>query len=80
MLPELAASPNCAIARLQPMSTAQPISEERRREIFLALVDAQDRAMTVSESRQQVARQFEITELEVREIEREGLSSVWPPL
>ena len=31
------------------------LPEERRREIFLALVDAQDHEMTVSQSRQAVA-------------------------
>ena len=36
------------------MTDTQPISEERRREIFLALVEAQDKSMSVAESRQSV--------------------------
>ena len=56
------------------------LSEERRREIFLALVDAQDREMTVPESRQEVASRFGVSEGQVRKIEREGLDNNWPPL
>jgi hypothetical protein len=62
------------------MTDTQPISEERRREIFLALVEAQDKSMSVAESRQSVAQQFSISELQVKQIEREGLNSGWPPL
>ena len=56
------------------------LSEERRREIFLALVDAQDREMTVPESRHEVASRFGVNEEQVRKIEREGLDNHWPPL
>jgi hypothetical protein len=56
------------------------LSEERRREIFLALVDAQDHDMTVSQSRQTVASRFGVSEGQVRKIEREGLDNNWPPL
>jgi hypothetical protein len=58
----------------------EPLSEPRRREIFLALVDAQDRAMGVSQSRKFIAERFGVTETEIRQIEREGLDSQWPPL
>jgi hypothetical protein len=57
-----------------------PIPEARRREIFLALVEAQDRQLTVPQSRQAVAEQFGVTEQRVRLIEREGLDARWPPL
>jgi hypothetical protein len=56
------------------------LSEIRRQEIFLALVDAQDHEMSVSQSRKLVAEQFGVTESEVRYIEREGLERKWPPL
>jgi hypothetical protein len=62
------------------MTADQPIPESRRKEIFLALVEAQDRAMPVAESRAAVARQFGITGEQLREIEREGLNETWPPL
>jgi hypothetical protein len=62
------------------MTDTQPISEERRREIFLALVEAQDKSMGVAESRKFVAEQFSVTELQVKQIEREGMNSGWPPL
>jgi hypothetical protein len=55
-------------------------SEERRKEIFLALVEAQDRALSVAESRKQIAERFGVTESQIRQIEREGLEEEWPPL
>jgi hypothetical protein len=58
----------------------EQLSEIRRQEIFLALVDAQDHEMSVSQSRKLVAEQFGVTENEVRHIEREGLERKWPPL
>jgi hypothetical protein len=51
------------------------LSETIRREIFLALVDAQDQAVPVPQSRQLVAERFG-----VREIERQGRANHWPPL
>jgi hypothetical protein len=56
------------------------LPEERRKEIFLALVDAQDHEMGVNQSRQHVAQRFGISETQVRQIEREGLDNDWPPL
>jgi DNA-directed RNA polymerase sigma subunit (sigma70/sigma32) len=56
------------------------LPEDRRREIFLALVDAQDHEMTVSQSREAVAARFGVSEEQVRKIEREGLDNNWPPL
>ena len=58
----------------------EPLSEERRKEIFLALVDAQDQALGVPQSRQLIAERFGVSEGRVREIEREGLDARWPPL
>ena len=55
-------------------------SEERRREIFLALVEAQDDEMPVDLSRKAIAERFGITEETLQQIEREGLDNDWPPL
>ena len=60
--------------------TGEQLSEERRREIFLALVDAQDNDMSVTDSRKAIAERFGISESQVRQIEREGLDNDWPPL
>ena len=58
----------------------EQLSEAQRKEIFEALVDAQDHDMTVTESRQFIAKRFGVTEEDVRQIEREGLDRLWPPL
>ena len=55
-------------------------SELRRKEVFLALVTAQDQEMSVPRSCEEIARRFGITEAEVVCIEREGLDNNWPPL
>jgi hypothetical protein len=57
-----------------------PQPELRRKEIFLALVDAQDHEMSPAESRKVVATRFDVSEDQVRQIEREGLDNGWPPL
>lgn len=63
------------------MSTdGKRLPEERRKEVFLALVEAQDGDLGVPESREAVARHFDLSVAEVREIEREGLDAAWPPL
>jgi hypothetical protein len=56
------------------------LPEDRRKEIFRALVEAQDQGTAVADSRTSVARRFNITERQLREIEREGLNETWPPL
>jgi hypothetical protein len=53
---------------------------EQRREIFLALVEAQDRSVPVSESRAEVARQFNLNLDRLKAIEEEGVDNNWPPL
>jgi hypothetical protein len=58
----------------------QQLAEGRRKEIFMALVDAQDHEMTVAQSRQFISQHFGLTEDQVRQIEREGLDRLWPPL
>jgi hypothetical protein len=56
------------------------LPEERRKEIFAALVDAQDHDMGVPQSRHLVAERFGLTEAQVRQIELEGVDLQWPPL
>jgi DNA-directed RNA polymerase sigma subunit (sigma70/sigma32) len=58
----------------------EQLSEDRRKEIFLALVDAQDHEMDVAQSRNFVVQRFNVTESRVRQIEREGMDNKWPPL
>ena len=58
----------------------EPLSEDQRKEIFLALVDAQDHDLAVIPSRSLVAQRFEVSEGQVRQIEQEGLDHGWPPL
>jgi hypothetical protein len=65
---------------MAPQSPGSPLSEERRREIFLALVEAQDDEMGVAQSRKAVAERFHVSENQVRQIEREGVDNDWPPL
>jgi hypothetical protein len=60
---------------------AKRLTLQQRREIFSALVTAQDQGtMTVPESRKQIIEQFEITDPQLRQIEEEGLDKEWPPL
>jgi crotonobetainyl-CoA:carnitine CoA-transferase CaiB-like acyl-CoA transferase len=56
------------------------LPETRRKEIFLALVDAQDQGMTVAKSRRTVTERFGVSDRRLRQIEREGLDLEWPPL
>jgi hypothetical protein len=58
----------------------EPLPEPRRKEIFQALVEAQDRKMSPAASREVVAERFGVSQGQVRQIEREGLDNDWPPL
>jgi hypothetical protein len=51
-----------------------------RKEIFLALVEAQDDGASVVASRKEIGWRFDLSEHQVRLIEEEGLSNDWPPL
>jgi DNA-directed RNA polymerase sigma subunit (sigma70/sigma32) len=64
---------------IQEIDQAQ-LSEDRRKEIFLALVEAQDQEMNVAQSRSFVVQRFDVSESRVRQIEREGMDNKWPPL
>jgi hypothetical protein len=59
---------------------SEQLSEDRRKEIFLAVVDAQDHDMDVAQSRRVVVQRFGVSESQVRQIEREGMDRQWPPL
>lgn len=56
------------------------LTEAKRKEIFLALVEAQDHEMSVAQSRQLIVERFGVTDAQIRDIEREGLDNQWPPL
>jgi hypothetical protein len=58
----------------------QQLSETRRKEIFLALVDAQDHEIDVAGSRRLMVEHFGVSDSQVRQIEREGMENQWPPL
>jgi hypothetical protein len=58
----------------------EEISEYRRKQIFLALVDAQDHGIGVSLARNKIAKRFGLTDGQIRRIEQEGLDRQWPPL
>jgi Mg2+/Co2+ transporter CorC len=58
----------------------QHLPEDQRKEIFLALMDAQDHDLTAEQARKVVATRFGVSESQVRDIEREGLDNGWPPL
>jgi hypothetical protein len=63
-----------------PQDSVEQLTEDRRKAVFLAVVEAQDGGMSVGASRAEAARKFAITEKQVEEIEREGLDQQWPPL
>jgi hypothetical protein len=58
----------------------EPLPEPQRKEIFLALVEAQDHDMTVPQSRKLVRDRFGLSESQLLQIEREGMDNQWPPL
>ena len=58
----------------------RPLPEQLRREIFAALVDAQDEGVDVVESRQVVAARFRVSVQDAVDAESEGRGKDWPPL
>ena len=58
----------------------KPISTDERKAIFLALVQSQDEGMSLVLSRRAIAKQFEISDRRLRQIEQEGIDGNWPPL
>ena len=61
----------------QPTAELRELPEAERREIFLALVETQDREPSVAKSREEIAERFRITANQVRQIEAEGLDNGW---
>jgi hypothetical protein len=51
-----------------------------RKEVFLAVVKAQDQGATVAQSRESAVHRFHLSRRMVLAIEREGLDNRWPPL
>ena len=58
----------------------EPLLEDKRKEVFRALVELQDEGCTTEQSRTRVAAQFSINVGEVQNVEREGITKKWPPL
>ncbi|VTR95506.1 unnamed protein product [Gemmata massiliana] len=58
---------------------AEVLTLERRRELFAAVVAAQDEGLSVWDSRELIARRFGVDVEVVREVENEGLNRKWPP-
>ena len=56
------------------------LSEDQRKEIFSALVDAQDHEMSVPQSRSYITERFNISAEQNCQIEMEGMAQHWPPL
>jgi hypothetical protein len=55
------------------------LTQERRREMFVAVVAAQDEGLSVWDSRELIARRFGVDVEVVRAVENEGLAGKWPP-
>src|SRR5438067_298898 len=58
----------------------QQLTEERRKEIFFALVDTQDHEVDVAKVRSLMVQRFGVSDSQVRQIAREGMQNQWPPL
>ena len=56
------------------------LPEEKRKEIFRLLVEAQDEGDSVQNSGMRVAERFKISVDALRGIEREGIGRQWLPL
>ena len=77
-MPLIARAQGKAIVARKEAETALPL--EKRQEIFLSVVEAQDKGMSVEQSRVAATKRFAVTESQVKAIEREGLDNEWPPL
>jgi hypothetical protein len=66
---------------MSPHKPFDELSDERRKEIFRAVVDAQDlHEFTPAQARKLISKRFGITERQVCQIEKEGTDQLWPPL
>jgi hypothetical protein len=64
----------------EPTKPSLPLTQDRRRAIFAAVVAAQDAGSSVPDARSAVGARYRVTESQVRSIEREGVDKGWPPL
>jgi hypothetical protein len=62
------------------MTPTDPAADNVLQAVFRALVEMQDAGTPVTASRRAVAKQFDLTEDAVKEVEREGVANDWPPL
>jgi hypothetical protein len=53
---------------------------QQRRDIFRDLVATQDLGMPVRRSYQIITEKYDISDVQLRQIEDEGLEKEWPPL
>jgi hypothetical protein len=53
---------------------------QQRRDIFRDLVATQDLGMPVRRSYQIITEKYEISDVQLRQIEDEGIEKEWPPL
>ena len=60
--------------------TRPGLTDDVRKAIFAALVEAQDRGVTPARSRVVVGEHFRIPDHLVAEVEAEGVDRDWPPL
>ena len=75
------AGPDNDFALTEDAMRSKRLTVQQKKEIFLALVAAQDTGlMTVAQSQEHVAQEFDITEAQLRQIIEEGLEKEWPPL
>jgi hypothetical protein len=49
-------------------------------DIFRALVQAQDGGVSVANSRKAICQEHGVSDVQLRQIEQEGLDAEWPPL
>jgi hypothetical protein len=60
---------------------AKRLTIQQRREVFLALVQAQDSGlMSIADSKSNVVKHFGITDSQLDQIVEEGIEKEWPPL
>jgi hypothetical protein len=62
------------------MGPVEQISEDRRKEIFAAIVEAQDDNTDVIRCRQLIAFRFGLNDTQIEQIEQQGIEGGWPPL
>lgn len=60
--------------------TMKDLTDAQKREIFLALVEAQDGGQGIAVSHKAIAERFELSANQLRLIENEGVEKGWPPL